>query len=262
MNKEKVMENQSQDKKAFGKLVVTVIVAAFVGGILGAISFWLMNVKESVANVMLDILVIASPVAPIVLNTALIVVSAIILKKSRKIFENWDGENEEQVDKIERWISYGMIATSVDMILGFFFFGAGIYSEEVRELEMQGMLFFCLNMLGLVYTLIVVTVSQKKFVNMEKEINPEKQGSVYDTKFQKVWLESCDEAERQMIYKAAYKAYQVTNMTCIGLWLVCVLGVMYWDFGLVPLFMVSLLWMVSTVSYSVESIRLSKHEKN
>lgn len=262
MNKEKVMENRNQDKKAFGKFVVLIIVGTIAGGILGAASVWSMNAKESVVRVIQDILVIASPVAPIVLNTALIVISAIILKKSRNVFKNWDGENEEQIDRIEQWISYGIIATAVDMIFCFFFFGAGIYSGEVREFETNGMLLFALNLFGIIYTLIVVTVFQKKFVNLEKEINPEKQGSVYDTKFQKVWLESCDEAERQIIYKSAYKAYQVTNTTCIGLWLVCVLGVMCWDFGIVPLFMVSLLWMVSTVSCSVESIRLSKHERN
>ena len=261
MNKEKAMENRSQDRKALGGFIILIIAGAIVGAILGATSVWSVNIKEHIANVLPEILMIASPIVPIILNTVLIITMVVVLKKSRRAFADWDGENEEQMDKIEQWLGYGMIAVSVDMILGFFFFGAGVYSGEVRELETKELLFFCLNLFSMIYTLVVVTILQNRIVNMEKEINPEKQGSVYDTKFQKVWLESCDEAERQTIYKAAYKAYQVTNFTCIGLWLFSVLGAMLWNFGIMPLTMVSLIWLVMTVSYGIESMRLSKHSK-
>ncbi|MDY4515087.1 MAG: DUF3169 family protein [Lachnospiraceae bacterium] len=36
--------------------------------------------------------------------------------------------------------------------------------------------------------------------------NPEKTASVYDTKFQKKWMDSCDEAEKILIREATIQA--------------------------------------------------------
>ena len=36
-------------------------------------------------------------------------------------------------------------------------------------------------------------------------MNPEKTASVYDMKFQKKWLETCDEAEKIIVGKCAFK---------------------------------------------------------
>ena len=119
---------------------------------------------------------------------------------------------------------------------------------------------YMLNIAGLCYSLLVNVLGQNRLVNLVKEINPEKKGSVYDTKFKKVWLNSCDEAEQQMIYKAAYKSFTVSQTMYPFLWLVCVFGIFWWDFNLIPLLMVSIIWMVQIVIYSVESMRLSKHD--
>ena len=43
------------------------------------------------------------------------------------------------------------------------------------------------------------TIFQQKLVDTTKRLNPEKHGSVYDTKFHEKWLASCDEAERAVI---------------------------------------------------------------
>ena len=37
----------------------------------------------------------------------------------------------------------------------------------------------------------------KLVVDLEKKLNPEKKGSVFEMQFQKTWLESCDEAQKQ-----------------------------------------------------------------
>lgn len=55
---------------------------------------------------------------------------------------------------------------------------------------------------------------------------PEKKTSVYDLKFQKKWMDSCDEAEKILIGKCAYKAFGKTNLTCVILAAVLAL---FWD---------------------------------
>lgn len=55
---------------------------------------------------------------------------------------------------------------------------------------------------------------KQKCVDAAKKINPEKTASIYDMKLQKKRLESCDEAEKIMIGKCAYKAYAAVNTVC------------------------------------------------
>jgi hypothetical protein len=89
-------------------------------------------------------------------------------------------------------------------------------------------------------------------------MNPEKQGSVYDMKFHKKWLDSCDEAEQRQIGQAAYHAFRVTRMACLVLWLVLMLLDLPFGFGPLPALAVLLLWGVMQISYALECIRLSR----
>ena len=93
-------------------------------------------------------------------------------------------------------------------------------------------------------------------------MNPEKHGSVYDSKFQKKWLESCDESERRQIGEASYRAYMVTTRLCLGLWLVLVVLSMVVEMSLLPVFILLVVWGTMQVTYALESIRLGKHSKS
>ena len=90
-----------------------------------------------------------------------------------------------------------------------------------------------------------------------EEINPEKKGSVYDLKFQKTWIASCDEAEQLQIYRAAFRAYTAMNYAALGMFLVCFIGMLSWNFGLLPLTMVLFVWLTGVIVYGVESLRMT-----
>ena len=62
--------------------------------------------------------------------------------------------------------------------------------------------------------MIEAVILQQKCVDSAKKTNPEKTASVYDTKFHKKWMDSCDEAEKIMLGKCAFKAYAATNAVC------------------------------------------------
>ena len=90
-----------------------------------------------------------------------------------------------------------------------------------------------------------------------KEINPEKKGSVYDLKFRKTWIASCDEAEQLQIYRAAFRAYTAMNYAALGMFLVCFIGMLSWHFGLLPITMVLFVWLTGVIVYGVESLRMT-----
>lgn len=253
-----------EDRKALKSFWIIIILAALFGGMTGAGMVYVRTVgaekfAEGLRQGMMTVIPYAIPVATVIVLAAVF----ILYRKSRKIFTGWDGEEEEAMDKVDIWLAYALWLTSVNMIFNFFIFAAAL-SMGMWEamIENRGAVADVFVMIGMfVAAMFVITVEQQKIVNLTKEINPEKYGSVYDVKFNKKWIESCDEAEKTGIYQCGYRAYQVTGYVCMGLWLFCIFGSFIWNFGVIPVLMVSVIWMVHVSSYCMESIRLSKKGK-
>ena len=93
-------------------------------------------------------------------------------------------------------------------------------------------------------------------------MNPEKHGSVYDSKFQKKWLESCDESERRQIGEASRRAYMVTSRLCLGLWLALIILSMMLKISVLPTVVLLVVWGTMQVTYTLECIRLGKHSES
>ena len=74
--------------------------------------------------------------------------------------------------------------------------------------------------------------------------------------FQKEWEQSLDEAEMIMACKAGYKSFKITNFTCVMLWLLSVISQMVFDTGILLVLFVTIIWLVSTLTYQIEAIRL------
>ena len=188
-----------------------------------------------------------------------IIVSVVIYSNSRKKLKLWNqsDEQEEMIDNIEEKLSYVLLFTSVNLILGFFFFGAGM--ALLSEDSYTKVILF---LVGFIVCVVSTILIQNKVVNLEKEINPFLNGSVYDFKFSQKWLDSCDEAIKLNVYKSSFKAYKSITNTCLILWIVCVLGYNFFDFGIMPLVMVTIIWLVQTIAYCIESIKCSKNKIN
>ena len=262
MNKNHVEKIKKEDKKAFKTFVPIVIISGFIGGIFGASSVHLKEILgESVPNLLISILKTITPFASIVLSILVIILGTLVYNKSRKEYDLWREANEDDdvIDKIEERLSYMLLFTSVNMILGFFFFGVGFMLLPFDKENMEPIIIRLICLLGgFILCIASSTLIQKKIVNLEKEINPLLKGSVYDVKFSKKWLDSCDEAIKLGIFKSAYKAYKSVSITCVILWIFCFIGYDLWDFGVVPMVMVIIIWLVQTISYGIESIKQSK----
>ena len=166
---------------------------------------------------------------------------------AKRRFAAWDGEDEDAMDAAERQLGWALLLTGLMIVLDFFFFAASIvYGRFLPDL----VLFLA--------SVVVLIVLQQKVVDLERRLNPEKRGSVYDMKFQKTWMDSCDEAERAQIGQACYRAYMVGTKVCIFLWVVLLILNFVFDFGLLPIAAVLVIWGVMQTAYALECIRLSK----
>lgn len=250
---------KSEDRKALKKFWIYIIAGVLLGGILGVgMAFVKFGNIDAVNKTLNHVVVTRLPGSMVIITLLVAIIVTIIYYKSRKAFQNWDGETEEIIEKVETRLSCAIWLTTMNTIWNYFVFGAVFCMNYWKQIENgetgSAMLLVGTFLIGLVLCI----VEQQKLVNLEKEINPEKKGSIYDAKFLKVWEDSCDEAELLMIYKSGYKSYKVTQMLCQVLWTFCVLGGFIWDFGIVPVLIVSIVWATNVTSYTLEANRLSK----
>ena len=265
---EKQQENRKEDKKAIKKFII-ILIAAFGAGIgIGAGSSILRYVlenasaKESIRQV-LQILAVYGGYG---FTTALLAACVVLYRKSRRDYTAWDEEDEDVLQKIETRISYGLWFSNLIMFGSYFFFAAGVWAVNLDDatcaLKENPVGFgisigvvFC----HIAYALVASCVAQQKMVNLAKELNPEKKGSIYDTKFQDKWLANCDEAERFTVYKCSFKTYKVMQLTGMILWIICLLGQVIFGTGAFATIIVTIFLIIQTSVYSMQAIYFAKH---
>lgn len=258
MDQEKLIENKKADKAAGKKFLLLLIVSFVGGGIIGFGSMWIRDLTLDIGEVVMRGINRVAPYGTLSVGTVFFIWIGILFSQAKKIYQSWDREDEEVLNRCEIKLTYALILTNFCVIMNFFFMGAGFYSVLMKE-DASMIIPFIFLVIGIFYDLTGSIIAQKKIINMEKELNPEKQGSVYDMKFHKVWIKSCDEAERLQIYKCAYKAFRVTQSSFIVVWLFCFIGMIVWDFGIMPMTVVLVLWAITVGSYQAEAVRLSKN---
>ena len=200
-------------------------------------------------------------IAPWMMLAAAVIVPVVcfpIYRRAKKLAAAWDGEDEDTSDAIDRKLSAVIWLTSAVLILSYFLIAA-TYSGGFATFDSKsGTMLLCIVIAAFFGIMVETTIIQQKCVDTAKQINPEKKASVYDMRFQKKWMEACDEAEKIMIGKCAFKAYSATNVVCTVLAIVLAVCALVFDIGFLPSLMVCLVWIVNISVYCREAMRYSK----
>lgn len=263
MSKER---KQKTEKQAFWKWVVCMVVA-FIAGVFG--SSFIRLVKElfekyaSGIEVNLQYMLYFALGIFLAVNVIGILVAYFYYKKAKNMMVQWDGEDEEVLDRIEDKLDNALLPITVLTSSNYFLFGVTAYISIVK-MSGYGILPLIYTLIGMVIFIgssLVFVALQKKCVDLTKQLNPEKKGCIFDKNFSKEWLASCDEAQQLMIYKAAFKSYQNVGIVCQILWLVTFVGMLSFDIGLMPIFCVTVIMLVMQVSYYSECKKLERGKK-
>lgn len=247
------MQN-SENRRALPKFLRTLLLAAVIGGTAGGASViakvWLQNRDfGSLTSFLQTAALFATPIV-----TALLLGMGLYLyRAAHRAFREWDGETEAVMDRAEKQLSWALLWDSLCMILSFFLFSAGTVGIGQEDLTPS-----LLIVAEFIVVCALTVFLQQKIVDLLREMNPEKQGSVYDKKFRKIWWESCDEAERRQIGQASYKAFTTVSVVCPALWGVLFFGNIIFDYGILPSTVALVIWGVSQISYSLECIQLGR----
>ena len=245
-------DNVNRDnRRALPKYLVTILLYGLLGGILGFFTgvAGAAGVAETVRQALDRVLEAAAPWGIVVSAVILLGAGWYLYAAAKRRCDAWDGEDEDTMDAVEQQLGWALLLTGLVIVLDFFFFAASIvYGRFLQDL----ILFLA--------SVVVLIVLQQKIVDLERRLNPEKRGSVYDMKFQKTWMDSCDEAEKAQIGQACYRAYMVGTRVCTFLWVALLILNFVFDFGLLPIAAVLVVWGVMQTVYALECIRLSKRK--
>ena len=254
MNKKPTSEN----RKALPKFALTTLGSLLAGGALGFVigltKVFGLNVS-ALAAALSAALEAATPWGIPVTSVLTLGTCFFLYRFAAKKFAAWDGGDEDETsESIDAALSWVLLLSALQLLFNLFFLSAFcIYwmEKSIGALAVVGV--FLLSCGFVMFT-------QQKTIDLERKMNPEKHGSVYDSKFQKKWLDSCDESERRQIGEASRRAYMVTTRLCLGLWLALVILSMLFDMSLLPVFVLLLVWGTMQVTYTLECIRLGKRD--
>lgn len=251
------MKTKSENRRALPKFFLTILIAGLFGGVLGFAAGFMNagSLSDGVRQVLNAVLVASAPWGIPVTSVATLGIGWGLYAKAKGIYRDWDGEDADIIDGAEERLSWGLLMSAVALICDLFFFSiAVVYASGPAAMGAFIVEFFV--------GVGVATVLQQKIIDLEKQINPEKRGSVYDMKFQKKWMDSCDESEQRQIGRACYKAYLTATKVCLWLWVALMVLHFAFNTGLLPAVPVLLIFGVLQITYTLESIRLGRKGEN
>lgn len=97
---------------------------------------------------------------------------------------------------------------------------------------------------------------QAVVVRAMQRLAPEKRGNVFDTRFQKDWYASCDEAERQRIGECGYHTYLTMTKIYPFTLAAALLAVLYGGASVLWAVVLGGLWLTQTICYLVRAYQL------
>ena len=238
-----------ENRKALPKFFGTVLLFALLGGVGGFLVSiaGFSGLAGRPAEALVELLGTVVPWGIPVSSTVLLGIGLGLYCSAKGRYGRWDGEDEDTAEGIEVTLSYALLLTALATVVDFFFLSAVF----LCDVPLVTTIFFLVS-------IVLVILLQQKAIDLSRRMNPEKQGSVYDVKFQKKWMDSCDEAEKAQMGQAAYQAFRVATGTCLALWVVLTVLNFSFDIGLLPVLMVLIIYGALQVTYCLTCIRLSR----
>lgn len=240
--------------KTYLKYALKLLVCICIGAVLGAaiafidVSEW-DRYAEMVQGVIRDHLLILL----IFLTLVSIVIGEMTLKRMRKLGKEFSDVEDERGDEIEYELEHtgciGLIGTTTIMVLSIAIL-ATVYSMAYIDKVVSTDNGSLLISFGIFIVLNIYNgYWQMRYVKTIQRIYPDKLADPASGKFQKQWLENCDEAEREMIYQASYKTYIRLSKVMPVLTVLAMLGNLMWNTGILAVLLLGVVWITLVVTY-------------
>ena len=254
---------RSKTKNSYLKLMMIMLVGMFIGGILGGWGYYFFGGKQEnigvfaseilaqIQNFILPILVVITILA--------IILGEYSLRKMKVIAEKISQSEDEECDILEyeeeKIGAFGLNVNVISQILSILVLSTG-YSSSYLEIVKGNISWFLYGCIVFILCNVYNGIWQIRYVKLIQKINPDKKGDPASMKFQQQWLESCDEAEREVIYQSSYKTYMTLSKVVPLLLFVTMILNLLFDTGILAIIVVAIIWMIGSLSYTHSSVAL------
>ncbi|MDK2941175.1 MAG: hypothetical protein PWP56_688 [Acetobacterium sp.] len=229
------------------KFFIILALSAFIGGLLGgSIVYGEAAINRSLNSFQNFIITNNLLIQAILLGFCAILILILYFSAKLKV-KQLEENNDVLFDQIDRQLGFLVPFISVTMITGFCLFGITI-ANTLEDFEFLGFFIFLANT---AFTLIMTVLT----IKLTKVLYPGKKGNPLDFNFDKEWVKSCDEAEKFIIYKAAYRCYQLMNIVYCGAVTLCMLTSIAVSIGIFPYLLIGFLWITQTLIYAISANR-------
>ena len=253
-------EIKAANRKALPKFLLMMLVCTVIGGILGYFSAKY-SLNELSGALKDACAFFGARIAPWLIAAVAVVMPLVcvpVYRRAKTLLSAWDSEDEDVSNAIDGKLSTVLWITSASLVLSFFLLAA-IYSGGFAMFDSpDSTIRVFISLAAFIAILVEDILIQQKCVDATKRMNPEKKASVYDMRFQKKWMEDCDEAEKIMIGKCAFKAYSATNRVCAIFAILLAVCALVFGIGFLPSLAVCVVWLVNLSAYCKEAMRYAK----
>lgn len=262
------MKTKKTEKKVYLRFALTMLLCAALGAVAGAgmvmAGKHILETSQS-----LNAALASLGVWWFIPGYLLLLVSTVYFFRGKTLLPR-AREEDAAFREADRRLCLALILSGAAMVWLFIALGISIQAAWAQEramwlgsqvLRLGGRMEAVLLFGSLVVQLVWITVMQVVVVKATKVIHPEKQGNVLDTKFQKDWYQSCDEAERQQIGECSYFSFRVLSVVFPLVMLALVLLAGNAMAQPTWILLVGGLWMVQQMSYQAMAYYLDHGKK-
>ena len=239
-------------------LVILFIVCLGIGYLFGRImgKAEKIGITEKITIFLSENSLVISFTAFILVNLVILILQLIRYAQTKKRFTTIDPEQEEEFFAIESSLNLPVLLSSIVNIFNICMFAVLI--QCFTDHQIISPILPAVMLIGYMLFLIAQVVIARSVVELVKKINPEKKGDVLDLRFMKEWENSSDEAQKLIMYQAAYKAFQTLHYLCMSMWVICFMLQLVFHTGILPVICITVIWIITVIVYSVECAKLER----
>lgn len=239
------------------KMLLAVVIGGIAGGVL-AVTYELSKkgIDEGLRSITGTIQHYIFP-ALLIIAVMTVAIGEYSLRKLKKVYKEMEEADEERFEELdyeeERWGAWASGINVVSQVCCIIVLSFGYSLKYIKSDSSGYFMGACITFVLCYFYDMYLSV---RYVKMVQKAHPEKQGDPSSMKFQEQWVESCDEAEKEIIYKSAYKTYIILNKTIPALLLLTMLANLFLNTGIMAVLIVAVIYLITGLTYIRSSMVL------
>ena len=263
------MRNNRKKTNAYLKLAMIILISAAAGAVFGFAMFWFVGGGEAEPAIRSVYSWMQTASLPVMAAITVLAVAAgeIYIRKLKDLNMRMLHADDEECDALdyeeEKTGAVGMNISILVQGLAFVFLSFG-YSTEYLGISDAVTRRFLITCILFIICTVYEGFWQVRYVKAIQIGHPYmKKADPSSRKFQKQWIDCCDEAEKEMIYQSSYRTYMILNQTIPFLILITMLCHLFFQTGILAVLAVAAIWLLVSFTYtsSCVSVKRKKIER-